>query len=144
MEPELWDAMQAERLPGMGPLDGYVMTLFPDSFLMVRSNFVSIDMQHMHSPTQLTFEERLLGIKDETPDVTERRSMGQEAFLWAALNKEDFPIFLSQQEGVSSRAVRHSIIARGQESTTGLRGDDNRLRHFWRQWRKMMDVQENA
>jgi hypothetical protein len=133
-----------EPLPGLGPLDGYVMTLFPDGFLMVRSNFVSIDMQHQHGPTSLTFEERLLGVKGEPPEVTERRSMGQEAFLWQALNNEDFPIFLSQQEGVGSRGVRQSIIARGVEASTGLRGDDNRLRQFWRQWRAMMGTEENA
>jgi hypothetical protein len=111
---------------------------------MVRSNFVSIDVQHVTGPANLLFEERLLGIKGETPDVTERRSAGQEAFLWDALDKEDFPIFLSQQEGVTSRGVRQSIIARGVDTPTGLRGDDNRLRQFWRQWRAMMDVDANS
>ncbi|HXF34400.1 MAG TPA: aromatic ring-hydroxylating dioxygenase subunit alpha [Candidatus Acidoferrales bacterium] len=144
MEPALWDAMMAERLPGMGPLDGYVMTLFPDGFLMVRSNFVSIDMQHRVDATHLRFEERLLGVKGETPDVTERRSMGQEAFLWGPLLREDFPIFAAQQEGVMSRGVANSIIARGRDTTTGLRGDDNRLRHFWQQWRSMMGTERNA
>jgi methanesulfonate monooxygenase large subunit len=141
---DLWDKMQMERLPGLGPNDGYVMTLFPDGFLMVRSNFVSIDVQHVTGPTQLVFEERLLGVKGETPDVTERRSAGQEAFLWDALDKEDFPIFLSQQEGVMSRGVRQSLIARGVDTPTGLRGDDNRLRQFWRQWRTHMNVSENS
>lgn len=141
---DLWDTMQRDRLPGMGPNDGYVMTLFPDGFLMVRCNFVSIDVQHLHDPTHLLFEERLLGIEGEAPEVTERRSAGQEAFLWQALNDEDFPIFLSQQEGVSSRGVRNSIIARGADATTGLRGDDNRLRHFWHQWRAMMGTSSNA
>ena len=141
---DLWDKMQREPLPGLGPNDGYVMTLFPDGFLMVRSNFVSIDVQHVTGPANLLFEERLLGIKGETPDVTERRSAGQEAFLWDALDKEDFPIFLSQQEGVTSRGVRQSIIARGVDTPTGLRGDDNRLRQFWRQWRAMMDVDANS
>lgn len=144
MEPALWEAMQRERLPGLGPADGYVMTLFPDGFLMVRSNFVSIDMQHRAGVANLTFEERLLGLKGETPDVTERRSMGQEAFLWGPLQTEDFPIFAAQQEGVTSRGVTKSIIARGGDATTGLRGDDNRLRHFWRQWRAMMGVEHNA
>ncbi len=144
MSPELWDAMQRERLPGLGPTDGYVMTLFPDGFLMVRSNFVSIDVQHRIDANHLVFEERLLGIEGETPDVTERRSVGQAAFLWDPLNEEDFPIFAAQQEGVMSRGVTESIIARGVDATTGLRGDDNRLRHFWLQWRKMMEAEYNG
>ncbi|HXP94393.1 MAG TPA: aromatic ring-hydroxylating dioxygenase subunit alpha [Candidatus Binatia bacterium] len=144
MTEELWDAMQRDRLPGMGPLDGYVMNLFPDGFLMVRCNFVAIDVQHRSDPTHLRFEERQLGVNGETPDVTERRAMGQKAFLWDALNAEDFPIFAAQQEGVMSRGVANSIIARGRDTTTGLRGDDNRLRHFWRQWREMMGTDRNA
>lgn len=144
MEPELWEKLQAERMPGMGPLDGFVMTLFPDGFLMVRSNFVSIDVQHHESVAELAFEERLLGVKGEPVDVRERRSAGQEAFLWNALELEDFPIFAAQQEGVTSRGVAHSIIARGQDAISGMRGDDNRLRHFWKQWRLMMGVERNS
>jgi methanesulfonate monooxygenase large subunit len=144
MEPELWERLQSERLPGMGPTDGYVLTIFPDNFMMVRSNFVSIDVQHLHGATELTFEERLLGVEGESDEVRERRSAGQEAFLWDALEREDFPIFLGQQEGVMSRGVTQSIIARGADTLTGMRGDDNRLRHFWRQWRSMMGVEQNA
>jgi methanesulfonate monooxygenase large subunit len=140
----LWEEMQRERLPGLEPDDGYVLNLFPDGFLMVRANFVSIDVQHLAGPTQLLYEQRQLGVRGESAEVTARRAAAQKAFLWDALDREDFPIFIAQQEGVSSRGVRQSIIARGPDAAAGLRGDDNRLRHFWRQWRLLMGVDANT
>jgi hypothetical protein len=54
------------------------------------------------------------------------------------------PIFLAQQEGITSPHVRYSVIARGQDAMTGTRGDDNRLRHFWTQWRALMETDANS
>jgi len=49
-----------------------------------------------------------------------------------------------QQRGVAARGVPYSIIARGGDTTTGTRGDDNRLRWFWDRWREMMGVELNS
>lgn len=144
MDPALWDALQAERLPGLGPTDGYIVTLFPDATIMVRSNYVSLDIQHLRGPTDLVFEERLLSVRGDSAEVRERRALGQASFLWDPLENEDFPIFAAQQEGVASRGVRYSVIARGPDTATGTRGDDNRLRHFWREWRALMGTQRNG
>ena len=54
------------------------------------------------------------------------------------------PIFIGQQQGVASSAVRYSIIARGADATTGTRGDDNRLRGWWSAWRAAMGVDINS
>lgn len=144
MDPQLWADLQRERLPGLEANDGYIVTLFPDATIMVRSNFISIDLQHVNGVKDLIFEERLLAIAGEPEDVIERRSLGQLTWLWEPLETEDFPIFATQQRGVETRGTRYSVIARGADAMTGTRGDDNRLRHFWTQWRAMMGEERNA
>ena len=144
MEPQLWDDLQRDRLPGLSENDGYIVTLFPDATIMVRSNFISIDLQHVHGVKSLLFEGRLLTIAGDPEDVRARRALGQATWLWDPLEAEDFPIFDTQQRGVETRGVRYSVIARGPDAQTGTRGDDNRLRHFWSQWRAMMGEERNA
>ena len=144
MDPQLWDDLQRDRLPGLEPNDGYIVTLFPDATIMVRSNFISIDLQHLTGVKDLVFEERLLAIAGESDEIIERRSLGQLTWLWEPLETEDFPIFATQQRGVETRGARYSVIARGADAMTGTRGDDNRLRHFWTQWRTMMGEDRNA
>jgi phenylpropionate dioxygenase-like ring-hydroxylating dioxygenase large terminal subunit len=144
MDPQLWDDLQRDRLPGLAENDGYIVTLFPDATIMVRSNFISIDLQHVHGVKSLTFEERLLAITGDSDEVRDRRALGQAAWLWDPLKTEDFPIFETQQRGVETRGTRYSVIARGADALTGARGDDNRLRHFWTQWRAMMGEERNG
>src|SRR5262249_11280801 len=112
----LWEEMQRERLPGLDADDGYVMNLFPDGFLMVRANFVSIDVQHLSGPTQLLYEQRQLGVRGESADVTARRSAAQRAFLWDAVGKETFrsssPSRRACPRAAFGRASSHAVSTR--------------------------------
>jgi hypothetical protein len=45
---------------------------------------------------------------------------------------------------VQSIAVRYSLLARGEPANHGLRGDDNRIRSFWKEWRACMGASINA
>jgi hypothetical protein len=40
--------------------------------------------------------------------------------------------------------VRYSLLARGEPANQGLRGDDNRIRSFWNEWRRLMNTTANA
>jgi phenylpropionate dioxygenase-like ring-hydroxylating dioxygenase large terminal subunit len=144
MDQDLWDKLHHDMLPGLGDNDGYIVTLFPDATIMVRSNFVSIDVQHVSGVKELQFEERLLALSEDSEETRERRLLGQDTWFWNPLDLEDSPIFISQQKGVESRGVSRSLIARGVDAETGTRGDDNRLRHFWKQWRSMMNTDTNG
>jgi hypothetical protein len=105
---------------------------------------VSIDTQHLAGPTGVIFENRTLGLVDDDEETKAIRRYSQQVWFANPVELEDVPVFYAQQRGVSSRKVRYSIIARGQDARSGTRGDDNRLREFWVQWRQMMGVDANS
>ena len=86
MDPEVYSAIHEDMLPGLNEGDGYIVTLFPDATIMVRSNFVSLDLQHVRGVKDLVFEERLLAIEGDSLETQERRSLGQETWLWNPLS----------------------------------------------------------
>ena len=57
---------------------------------------------------------------------------------------EDWEAWEAQQRGVQSEAARYSLLARGEHARDGLRGDDNRVRDFWKAWRQYMGTSSNA
>ena len=65
---------------------------------------------------------------------------------------QDLPALLLQQQGITTRKVPHSIIARagaatgadGQSLGQVNRGDDERLRQFWRYWREYMGLRQDV
>ncbi|MGQ0804383.1 MAG: aromatic ring-hydroxylating oxygenase subunit alpha [Actinomycetota bacterium] len=144
MDPELWDHLRRHPLPGLEVGEGYIVNIFPDIAITVRSNVVSIDFQRFRGPTEITMENRTLGLVGDTEEVRRARAVSQRAWFSDPLEQEDYPIFLIQQRGVGSRKVRSSVIARGADAMTGTRGDDNRLRHFWVEWRRLMGVSGNS
>lgn len=144
IEPDLWEKIKQHPLPGLEVGEGYIVTLFPDLAITVRSNVVSINTQRIHGPQSVTLQDRVLGLVGDSPEVREIRRLSWMTWFNNPVELEDHPIFESQQRGVSSRGVRYSIIARGEQKQVGLRGDDNRLRHFWVQWRAMMGVEANS
>jgi hypothetical protein len=105
---------------------------------------VSIDFQRFRGATEVTLENRTLGLAGDTDEMRKARAVSQRAWFADPLENEDYPIFLIQQRGVVSRKVRYSVIARGADAMTGTRGDDNRLRHFWVEWRRLMGVGANS
>jgi phenylpropionate dioxygenase-like ring-hydroxylating dioxygenase large terminal subunit len=144
MEPELRDPLSRYPLPGLEVGEGYIVNVFPDLAITVRSNVVSLDFQRAHGPTQTVLENRTLGLVDDTDEMRAARARSQRAWFSDPLEEEDYPIFMVQQRGVSSRKVRSSVIARGSDATSGTRGDDNRLRHFWGEWRRLLGVAGNS
>jgi hypothetical protein len=79
-------------------------------------------------------------------DSDEQRAVRRLSFdVWLASQQpEDRYIMEQQQKGLRSRGVRTSVIARGADAATGVRGDDNRLRQFWQTWRTHMGLDANA
>lgn len=141
---ELWEKLRLYPLPGVEVGDGYIVNIFPDANVTLRSNVVSVDTQRVLGIDRVALENRTLGLADDTEDMLEVRRLAQETWFANPVELEDFPVFLAQQEGITSRHVRYSVIARGADATMGTRGDDNRLRHFWTQWRALMGVRANS
>jgi phenylpropionate dioxygenase-like ring-hydroxylating dioxygenase large terminal subunit len=144
IDPGVWARISKDTLPGVRLGEGYIVTLFPDTAIQLRSNEISIDSQRVLTASSVVFESRILGLAGDALDVRENRLLGHETWVGNPLELEDGPIFLSQQAGVTARSARYSIIARGKDATTGKRGDDNRLRQWWTRWREMMGVQLNS
>lgn len=144
IEPALWEKLQLHPLPGLAVGEGYIINIFPDLGITVRSNVVSIDTQIIEGPADVTMYGRQLGLVSDDAEMREARKLSWLTWFNNPVELEDHPIFEGQQKGASSRAVRYSIIARGRDTTTGVRGDDNRLRHFWVQWRAMMGLEANS
>lgn len=143
-DPKDWEMVAQHPFPGLEVGEGYIVNLFPDVMIMCRWNMISIDFTRQSSPNQTTMENRTLGLKGDTPEVREIRQMNQRFWFANPIENEDTPVFLKQQEGVSAPLMPFSIIARGADSLTGTRGDDNRLRQFWVEWRKLMGVEQNS
>jgi phenylpropionate dioxygenase-like ring-hydroxylating dioxygenase large terminal subunit len=144
VEPELWAKITQHTLPGVETGDGYIVTLFPDATITLRSNVISIDSQRALGTSAVLMESRVLGIVGDTQDVRDIRALGHATWFLNPVELEDAPIFVGQQEGVAAKGVRYSVIARGADATTGTRGDDNRLRQWWTAWRAAMGVEINS
>jgi phenylpropionate dioxygenase-like ring-hydroxylating dioxygenase large terminal subunit len=144
LEPEMLEKLSAFSLPGVEVGQGYIVNIFPDFTLTLRTNVVTIGTQHLAGPTGVVFETRTLGLPDDDEETKEIRRYSQRVWFDDPVELEDVPVFFGQQRGVASRGVRYSIIARGQDARSGTRGDDNRLREFWVQWRNMMGVEANT
>jgi methanesulfonate monooxygenase large subunit len=144
VEPEVWGEMAKYPLPGLEVGDGYVLNIFPDVAIQVRSNVVSIDFQRVVGPTEVVMENRTLGLVGDTPEMRAARRFNSHYWVTDRVQFEDYPIFQIQQRGVVSRKLRYSIIARGVQGTIGTRGDDNRLRQFWAEWRRLLGVRFNS
>lgn len=140
---EQWAATAANPLPGFEVGEGYLAILFPDTLIAPRSNVVETLTEIPISPTESVLEIRALGIVGDSPDVRSTRSAAFD--IWLAMQPpQDVPVLEWQQEGLESRTVRTSIIARGPDARSGRRGDDNRLRQFWEGWRHYMRVDSNV
>jgi phenylpropionate dioxygenase-like ring-hydroxylating dioxygenase large terminal subunit len=144
IEPDLAEKLQRKPLPGVAVGEGYIVNIWPDVAITLRSSVVSIDYQMLDGPTSVVAENRTLGLASDDGDTLELRRLQQETWFRNPVELEDRPVFFSQQAGVASRKVRYSVIARGKHAMEGTRGDDNRLRHFWVKWRELMGVDENS
>ena len=144
IEPDLWEKIQQHTLPGVETGDGYIVTLFPDATITLRSNVISVDSQRALGPTSVLLESRVLGLIGDDESTRQIRQLGHATWFLNPVELEDAPIFVGQQQGVAARGVRYSVIARGADARTGHRGDDNRLRQWWTAWRAAMGVSINS
>jgi methanesulfonate monooxygenase large subunit len=145
--PELAGQFMAHPLPGETPDDpSRIITLFPDTLIATRYSTLVIERQIPVAPDKTIFETRHVFRKGDTPQLKELRD--QHWTLYWAENSgnlpEDWDAWLAQQRGVQSVGVRYSLLARGEPANQGLRGDDNRIRSFWKEWRGYMGTAANA
>lgn len=144
LEPEVWEQARKYPFPGVEEGEGYVLNIFPDIAITLRYNMVSVAWQSFDDVGNVVLEDHTLGLKGDTPEMRAARKASRDLWFANPVELEDHPIFEAQQRGVQSRGVRFSLIARGKDTMTGTRGDDNRLRHFWVKWREMMATTTNS
>jgi phenylpropionate dioxygenase-like ring-hydroxylating dioxygenase large terminal subunit len=144
MDPAYAEQLQAVPLPGVTAGEGFILMLFPDLGITLRSSVVSIDSQTPVDAEHSVMESRVLGLRGDDEATRALRKISWEAWFNNPVALEDHPIFELQQRGLHGKGVRYSFIGRGVEATTGTRGDDNRLRQFWSAWRGYMGVERNS
>ncbi|HZU08195.1 MAG TPA: aromatic ring-hydroxylating dioxygenase subunit alpha [Chloroflexota bacterium] len=145
LSPELWRSMNENALPGMNPHGGYVAVLFPDTFLKVMSDHVAIHSQIALAPDRIITEDRVLGLKGDPEEVKECRRKSWRPWLGDRVEFEDLPQFERVQRGITNRHVPIGIIPRqGEAFGNSNQGDDERIRVFWKYWREMMGLRQNA
>jgi phenylpropionate dioxygenase-like ring-hydroxylating dioxygenase large terminal subunit len=145
--PEMAEQFMAYPLPGQTPDDpSKIITLFPDTLIALRYSTLVIERQIPISPEKTVFETRHVFLKSDTPEIKELRR--QHWMLYWAQDSgnlpEDWEAWEAQQRGVQSIGARYSLLARGEPANEGLRGDDNRIRSFWKEWRGSMGTTANA
>ena len=103
IDPEVWKRIMHDTLPGVTPGDGYIVTLFPDVTLQLRSNEISIDSQVVLGPDRVRMESRVLGLDGDAPETIANRILGHTTWFLGPVEGEDAPVFLAQQAGVAAR-----------------------------------------
>jgi methanesulfonate monooxygenase large subunit len=144
---DLTEAFMSHPLPGM-TLDApaYVVTLFPDTLILVRYSTLLIERQIPIAPDQTVIEFSGGGLKGDSAELCEVRNAHWNLY-WSDTTgnlSEDWNAYETQQMGARSAGVRYSLLARGEPASEGLRGDDNRIRSFWQEWRRHMGCDTNA
>jgi phenylpropionate dioxygenase-like ring-hydroxylating dioxygenase large terminal subunit len=145
--PEMAAQFMAHPLPGEKSEEpSRIITLFPDTLIATRYSTLVIERQVPIGPGETVFETRHVFLAGDTPEIKELRR--QHWMLYWAQDSgnlpEDWEAWEAQQRGVQSVGVRYSLLARGEPASEGLRGDDNRIRSFWKEWRGCMGTKANA
>jgi len=146
-DPSLAGKFMAHPLPGL-TLDepSKILTIFPDLLIAIRYSTLLLETQTPINPDETLVETREAFIDGEDAAIREIRRKHWELY-WAEDGgnlPEDWAAWEAQQAGARSRGVRYSLIARGEDADGGLRGDDNRIRSFWAEWRRCTGCDSNA
>lgn len=144
MPDDLFNRLRAHTLPGLEPNEGLALQIWPHLLVFVRNNFVLIESVHPVSAGETAMESRVLGVAGDDPEVTEERLFAWETWANSQNRNEDVPIIEQQQRGLRSRGLPLVLINRGSDNPEGVRGDDNRLRHFWAKWREEVGTDLNS
>jgi phenylpropionate dioxygenase-like ring-hydroxylating dioxygenase large terminal subunit len=146
-QPELVERFMSNPLPGLTLDDpSRIITIFPDVLIASRYSTLLIVKQIPISAEETWFETRYAYLAGDSPEQIEIRRKHWRLY-WAEDGgnlPEDWEAWEAQQIGAHSIGVRYSLLARGEVATEGMRGDDNRVRSFWAQWRAYMGLAENA
>lgn len=146
-EPELVRSFMRYPLPGLTQENpAYVVTVFPDLLLLARFSTLLIERQIPLGPAETLVEVRGGELRSDTDKIKEIREKHWQLY-WSESSgnlPEDWLAWEAQQRGAASVGVRYSLLARGEPAAQGLRGDDNRIRDFWKEWRRHMGVTANA
>lgn len=146
-QPELVDKFMAYPLPGMTLEDpSQIATIFPDTLVASRFSTLILERQIPISAEETLFETRHAYLESDSEEIKEIRR--QHWLLYWGMESgnlpEDWAAWEAQQEGVKGAGARYSVIARGDPAEEGMRGDDNRIRSFWAEWRRYMGTTRNA
>lgn len=144
MPDDLFARLQAHTLPGLEPNEGLALQIWPHLLVFVRNNFVLLESVHPVSAGETAMESRVVGVVGDPSEVTEERLFAWETWANSQNRNEDVPIIEQQQRGLRSRGLPLVLINRGSDNPEGVRGDDNRLRHFWAKWRAELGTDVNS
>lgn len=146
-QPELAARFMSNPLPGMTlEAPSRIITIFPDVLIAIRYSTLLIVKQIPLSAEETWFETRYAYAAGDTPDEIDIRRKHWKMY-WAEDGgnlPEDWAAWEAQQAGARSIGVRYSLLSRGEVADEGMRGDDNRVRSFWQQWRAYLGAAENA
>lgn len=141
---DTWRQLMSDPLPGIAADEAWNLALFPDTLLFLRGNVFFIERQEKAGPRHTVLQCRVLGLAGDTDKQRGHRRLSWQIWYEGPISTEDHPVLDEQQIGLETVGPQYSLIARGPAATTGLRGDDNRLRTFWDAWRQWMGTTDNA
>ena len=146
-QPELAERFMSNPLPGVTFEEpSRIITIFPDVLIALRYSTLLIVKQIPLSAEETMFETRYAYLGSDSDEQVDVRRKHWRMY-WAEDGgnlPEDWAAWEAQQIGARSIGVRYSLLARGEVAAEGQRGDDNRVRDFWAQWRAYMGTSENA
>jgi len=144
LDPEEFARLERNTLPGASPGEGYVVQIYPHLLIAFRNSMVGIESVHPLSPTKTRMESRVLGLVGDDEATSADRLATWEQWINRPNRTEDVPVIEQQQRGLHSRGVRYILVNRGSDNPEGIRGDDNRIRHFWARWRAQLGTSSNS
>jgi phenylpropionate dioxygenase-like ring-hydroxylating dioxygenase large terminal subunit len=146
-QPELAGRFMSDPLPGMTLEEpSRIITIFPDVLIAIRYSTLLIVKQIPLATGETWFETRYAYVAHDSQEQIDIRRKHWRMY-WAEDGgnlPEDWEAWEAQQIGARSIGVRYSLLARGEVADAGMRGDDNRVRSFWAEWRRYMGTPDNA
>lgn len=125
-------------LPNLAPNEARLAHLFPDVLVNIRSSNMRLDRVVPLGTDHVMVEFRGLGIKGE-PEAVRRRRIQEHNEFWGPFGRnlpEDALAAVVQMRALQSGALPYSLCAREDGDTPAT--SDEPLRHFHREWSRLM------
>lgn len=126
-------------MPGMKPGGFFIVNMFPDVMINVRSNVMRIDRLIPMGPDRTDVEFRGLGLRGDPAEVRSDR-VDNHNLLWGLFGRnlpEDTVVTDWQYRAIASGSNRWSIIAR---DLKGGYTDELTNREFYREWEHRLGI----